>query len=92
MIYAKNISDKVVKVSINKWGSEEGDDEYVDINPGEVAQWGRSDERGFLMSVARKDSVTLLYSIRSNGYIIIYNNSVENNGSRIDSLYSIPSV
>ncbi|KAA1195156.1 hypothetical protein [Photorhabdus heterorhabditis] len=92
MIYIKSLSDNVVKVAISKWSSEEGDDKYFDINPGEVAQWGRSDERGFLMSVARKDSVTLLYSIRQNGYMIIYDDSVENNGSRIDSLYSTPSV
>ncbi|WP_242689501.1 hypothetical protein [Photorhabdus cinerea] len=47
MIYAKNISDYVVKVAISKWSSDEGNDEYIEINPGEVAQWGRSDERGF---------------------------------------------
>ncbi|KGM26490.1 hypothetical protein [Photorhabdus akhurstii] len=92
MIYAKNISDNVIKVSMSKWSSEEGDDKYFDINPGEVSQWNRSDKRGFLMSVARKDSATLLYSIKSDGYIIIYNNSVENNGNRIDYLYSIPSA
>ncbi|AWK40246.1 hypothetical protein GPY51_07830 [Photorhabdus laumondii subsp. laumondii] len=92
MIYAKNISDNVVKVAISKWSSDEGDDEYIDIPPGEVAQWGRSDKRGYLMSLARKDSATMLYSIKSNGYIIIYTSYVENNGSRIDSLYSIPAV
>ncbi|MCW7761260.1 hypothetical protein B5C26_21685 [Photorhabdus luminescens] len=92
MIYAKNISGNVVKVAISKWSSDEGDDEYIDIPPGEVAQWSRSDERGFLMSLARKDSVTMLYSIKSNGYITIYTSYVENNGERISSLYSIPSA
>ncbi|WP_118985211.1 hypothetical protein [Photorhabdus sp. CRCIA-P01] len=92
MIYVKSLSETVVKVAISKWSSEEGNDEYIEINKGEVAQWDRSDQRGFLMSLARKDSATLLYSIRSNGYIIIYDSSVVNNGNRIDSLYSIPSV
>ncbi|EQB98456.1 hypothetical protein [Photorhabdus temperata] len=92
MIYAKNISDNVIKVAISKWSSEEGDDKYVEINPGEVAKWGRSDERGFLMSVAFKDNVTWLYSIRSDGYIIIYNDKVENNGEQINYLYSAQSV
>ncbi|MQL49212.1 hypothetical protein GEA64_15135 [Photorhabdus khanii] len=92
MIYVKSLSETVVKVAISKWSSEEGNDEYIEINTGEVAQWDRSDGRGFLMAVARKDSVTMLYSIKSNGYIIIYDNSVVNNGRDISSLYSIPSV
>ncbi|WP_350307238.1 hypothetical protein [Photorhabdus viridis] len=92
MIYIKSLSDNVVKVAISKWSSEEGDDKYFDINPGEVAQWGRSDERGFLMSVIFKDNDAWLYSIRSNGYIIIYSNKVENNGAQIYSLYSVQSV
>ncbi|ERT13310.1 hypothetical protein LGZ99_02575 [Photorhabdus temperata] len=92
MIYVKSLSETVVKVAISKWSSDEGNDEYIEINKGEVVQWDRSDQRGFLMSVARKDSVTLLYSIRLNGYIIIYDSSVVNNGNRIDSLYSIPSA
>ncbi|MCC8465574.1 hypothetical protein [Photorhabdus bodei] len=92
MIYVKSLSDNMVKVAISKWSSDEGNDEYIEINKGEVAQWNRSDQRGFLMSVARKDSVTLLYSIRLNGYVIIYDNVVYNNGSQINSLYSIPSV
>ncbi|KMW72578.1 hypothetical protein TI10_14105 [Photorhabdus luminescens subsp. luminescens] len=92
MIYVKSLSENVVKVAISKWSSDEGNDEYIEINKGEVVQWDRSDRRGFLMSVARKDSVTLLYSIRLNGYVIIYDNVVYNNGSQINSLYSIPSV
>ncbi|WP_445495874.1 hypothetical protein [Photorhabdus sp. SF281] len=92
MIYAKNISDDVVKVAMSKWSSEEGNDEYVDIHPGEVVQWSRSDERGFLMSVVFKDNDKLLYSIRSNGYIIIYSDKVENNGEQISYLYFIPSI
>ncbi|MBS9432000.1 hypothetical protein [Photorhabdus hainanensis] len=92
MIYVKSLSENVVKVAISKWSSDEGNDEYIEINKGEVVQWDRSDRRGFLMSVARKDSVTLLYSIRLNGYVIIYDNGVYNNGSQINSLYSIPSV
>ncbi|TDB49281.1 hypothetical protein [Photorhabdus khanii] len=91
MIYVKSLSETVVKVAISKWSSEEGNDEYIEINTGEVAQWDRSDGRGFLMSVARKDSVKLLYSIRLNGYVIIYDDGVYNNGGRIDSLYAIPS-
>ncbi|WP_242688027.1 hypothetical protein [Photorhabdus stackebrandtii] len=55
MIYVKSLSETVVKVAISKWSSEEGNDEYIEINTGEVAQWDRSDGRGFLMAVARKD-------------------------------------
>ncbi|WP_323838329.1 hypothetical protein [Photorhabdus africana] len=92
MIYVKSLSENMVKVAISKWSSDEGNDEYIEINKGEVAQWDRSDQRGFLMSVVREDNISVLYSIKSDGYLIIYSNKVENNGSRIDSLYSIPSA
>ncbi|OCQ54001.1 hypothetical protein Ppb6_00726 [Photorhabdus australis subsp. thailandensis] len=92
MIYAKNVSDKVVKVAISKWSSEEADDDYIEIGPGEVVQWARSDERGFLMSVIWGDNKPVLYSMRLDGYIIIYSSSVENNGRGISPLYSLPSV
>ncbi|MBS9438318.1 hypothetical protein EAE91_14520 [Photorhabdus noenieputensis] len=91
MIYVKNLSDNVVKVAISKWSSEEGNDEYIEINPEEVVQWDRSDKRGFLMSVVREDNIPELYSIKSDGYLIIYNNKIENNGEEINYLYSIQS-
>ncbi|MER2471588.1 hypothetical protein [Photorhabdus laumondii] len=91
MIYVKNLSDNVVKVAISKWSSEEGNDEYIEINPEEVVQWDRSDKRGFLMSVVREDNIPELYSIKSDGYLIINNNNIENNGEEINYLYSIQS-
>ncbi|PQQ31889.1 hypothetical protein C6H64_04735 [Photorhabdus luminescens] len=91
MIYVKNFSDNVVKVAISKWSSEEGNDEYIEINPEEVVQWDRSDKRGFLMSVVREDNTPELYSIKSDGYLIINNNNIENNGEEINYLYSIQS-
>ncbi|PQQ23248.1 hypothetical protein [Photorhabdus hindustanensis] len=91
MIYVKNLSDNVVKVAISKWSSEEGNDEYIEINPEEVVQWDRSDRRGFLMSVVREDNIPELYSIKSDGYLIINNNNIENNGEEINYLYSIQS-
>ncbi|MCC8459491.1 hypothetical protein [Photorhabdus aegyptia] len=91
MIYVKNFSDNVVKVAISKWSSEEGNDEYIEINPEEVIKWDRSDKRGFLMSVVREDNIPELYSIQSDGYLIINNNNIENNGKEINYLYSIQS-
>ncbi|MCW7546675.1 hypothetical protein OO184_01600 [Photorhabdus sp. APURE] len=91
MIYVKSLSENMVKVAISKWSSDEGNDEYIEINPGEVVQWDRSDQRGFLMSVVRKDNILELYSIKSDGYLIIYSNKIENNGEEINYLYSIQS-
>ncbi|NRN27722.1 MULTISPECIES: hypothetical protein [Photorhabdus] len=86
MIYAKNISDKVVKVAISNWSGEEDDDEYVDINTGEVVQWDRVDRRGFLMSVVFEGEAPMLYSIRLNSYMTIDYNNIKNNGERISPL------
>ncbi|OCA52452.1 hypothetical protein [Photorhabdus namnaonensis] len=91
MIYVKNLSENMVKVAMSKWSSEEGNDEYIEINPEEVVQWDRSDKRGFLMSVVREDNIPELYSIQSDGYLIINNNNIENNGEQINYLYSIQS-
>ncbi|WP_238399092.1 hypothetical protein [Photorhabdus bodei] len=53
MIYVKSLSDNMVKVAISKWSSDEGEDEYIEINKGEVAQWDRS-ARFFNVSSTRR--------------------------------------
>ncbi|AWK42131.1 hypothetical protein GPY51_03860 [Photorhabdus laumondii subsp. laumondii] len=82
MIIVKNSSNKVTKVSINKWGKD-GNTGYWDINPGDTASWNRTDGRGFVMSIIRENEDQKSYFVLANSNIVIYDKDATGYGKNV---------
>ncbi|AYA39886.1 hypothetical protein HZS38_04390 [Xenorhabdus nematophila] len=72
-----------ISVSVNRWSTESGiGDGWIDIQPGDNGYWSRSDSRGYIVSIASAGE-TISYFALSDSAIVVYENSVQDDGKKI---------
>jgi hypothetical protein len=84
MIKVTNSSSHSIKVAINHWG-DDGQTGFFTVSSGGHETWGRSDVRGFVMSVNQGGNTTPYYVLKDSN-ITVSDSSVTDGDNTIPSI------